>query len=301
MSVETALQLGVIIVCSAARYCLLGYAFSILYRSVGYVDFAFGSAFTIAPMVVAVLAALSFAAPVALAVGLLTAPVVLAPLMNTVAIIAGGPDHARRPELVFIASLGVFIVVESLLGVAVGDAAQRFVLPELRDHALTSPVILTWAQIVTLVAAPIIVASVWLLLQRSSFGLRMRALQESASTLKEWGEHLPRLRLGVYALCFGMAGAAGLLFALDADPEPRMGLEANLIGVFVALFARGRGSAALLIGALAIAAIEQMATYAFGGMWKVFVLFLAALVLLSLRSRERDLITTITGGERLRV
>lgn len=301
MTAHTLIQLTVIVSYVSLRYLLLGYSFALLYRSVGYVDFAFGTAFTIAPMAAVLFGQALGNAGFGLLIGIVCAPLLLAPILGWVAHVSGGPPGARTPENTFISSLGIFLIVGSAVSLLAGDAAVPFYFSSLRTPTLGISVVFTSAQLLSTVVSVIGLLSLWLVLSRTAIGLKIRALQESEATLEEWGERVAVIRGCAFALSYFFAGVAGILLALDADPEPRMGMEAILIGVFVALFAQGRSGLALLAGAVLIAAIEQTATYFLGGLWKVIVLFLAIIILLNLRQRGRSLVSLVTGGTQLRV
>lgn len=301
MTGSSALQILVFILCASAKYFLLGLTFCFLYRCVKHVDFAFGTAFALAPITTVAVAQASGSIALGLAAGACAAPLLLAPVAGTVSWAVTRRSRGEKAERAFIASLGLFIISESAFGLLIGDASVPFVLPGLRGMVMTFPVAISAAQlIITLVSLGGALAFA-LAIRFTATGLMLRAMQESEATLEEWGAALLPLRLRAYILCYAAAGLAGLLYALDVDPEPRMGMEANLVGVFVALFSRARESRSIAVAAVAIASIEQITSFFLGFNWKIVILFAVIVAVLNLRRRRESVLAVITGGALTRV
>src|SRR4051812_45175397 len=182
-----AAQILVFIICSSAKYYLLGLAFCFLYRCVKHVDFAFGTAFALAPIVTVVLAHSTGSVALGLAIGLCAPPLLLAPLAGTISWGVTRRSRGEKAERAFIASLGLFIISESAFGLLIGDASVPFVLLALRTMAVSTPVAISTAQLLITALSILTALAFAIFVRLSATGLKLRGMQESEATLEEWG------------------------------------------------------------------------------------------------------------------
>lgn len=86
-----------------------------------------------------------------------------------------------------------------------------------------------------------------------------------------------------FALGSALAGIAGILFALDMDMTPTMGMNALLMGV-VAVIIGGVGSIpGIALGALLIGMAQQFGVWKIGSQWQNAIAFVVLLIFLLFR------------------
>lgn len=174
------------------------------------------------------------------------------PVVGLLAGMGGGALLALLYALLVLRFRGEQIVIGVALNLF-ADGATRFLLKSLFGSSSNSPVIGAWGQL----AAPIVLATVvavvasHFLLQRTAFGLRVRAVGEHPQAAASLGVGVARVRFSAVLLGGALAGLGGAWLAADQHQ-------------FVAGMSNGRGYIAL-------------AALIFGG-WRPTVAALAGLL-----------------------
>jgi branched-chain amino acid transport system permease protein len=120
----------------------------------------------------------------------------------------------------------------------------------------------------------------WLLFERTLFGARVRAGNESAEMLNLLGVKVSRVYALTFALGTGLAGLAGGLAAPLRGADPSMGQEAIVIA-FVVVVLGGIGSfSGPLIGGLIIGVTQSMMSAVWPEGARLAIFIVMALILL---------------------
>jgi branched-chain amino acid transport system permease protein len=146
------------------------------------------------------------------------------------------------------------LVAEQSLRLVWGSTGLPFAIPEfLRGQVFVGDFIYSRYRLAVLGVSMVAVAGAWLLLNKTSFGLVVRAGTRDPEMIRALGIALRPVLTAVFALGVGLAGLAGVMSAPLAGVQPAMGTEI-LTAAFVIVVIGGLGSfggvvyAGLLVG-----------------------------------------------------
>ena len=125
-----------------------------------------------------------------------------------------------------------------------------------------------------------ITLAIWLVVERTRFGLIVRAGARDPEIVRVLGVDISRVRLIVFGIGTGLAGLAGILAAPIQAVTPEMGIPA-LAEAFVVTVIGGMGSlAGAIVAGLLVGIVVAMTSLFVPAMAKASVFFLMALILL---------------------
>jgi branched-chain amino acid transport system permease protein len=258
-------------------YALLGSGMVIVYRESHVLNFAHGAIGTIAayfifeltkggvPYLPAALLAVAAAALVSVAIEFLVIRRLGAVSEFTISIATlgvglliigvvnwkwGGEPFAMRPPIETTWTVGIF-------GLAVGST-----------------------QVIAVVLTLLVFAGLYVLVERTRFGLAMRAVSEGPITADLLGVSVARVRAGSWALAGALAGAAGILISSIHYLDPQY-LTAFMITVFAAIVIGGLESiGGVLVGGLIFGVGQALLGYYVDARLSATVAFLSIAVML---------------------
>ena len=129
-----------------------------------------------------------------------------------------------------------------------------------------------------------IIALLWLFIERTGIGARIKAGAFDVELVRALGINLPRLRLLVFALGIALAAFAGIVMAPIWGIRPQVGVDA-VVPAFLIIVLGGVGSlwgaviAGLLVG------IVVGLTGAFAGDWAIVSMYLLFIAVVTFRAR----------------
>lgn len=260
-----------------AVYVLLALGLSLIFGMLTVVNFAHGALFTLGAYVGVFLLAIGWDFWLAaLAVPLAVGAVGLAVERLLVRRLYGRPID--DPLLL---TFGLAYVVVELIRIGFGKQGVPVETPD----ALAGAVDLGFGffplyRVFLIGVAAAVVLGLWLLLERTRWGLVLRAGARDPQILRVLGVNVGRVWLAVFGLGAGLAGLAGWLAAPLQGAAPEMGVPV-LAEAFVVTVVGGMGS---LVGAV-VAGLLVGVTYALAALLapefaKVSIFALMALVLL---------------------
>jgi branched-chain amino acid transport system permease protein len=261
-------------------YALVALGFVLALNASGAVNFAHGDLVVLGGAV-AVLAGRWFGLPppvllpvVALTLGLagiVAARVAILPLAD------------RPPEATFVATIALAAIIEHGLTLAMGGAPHS--APALAGSGVFEvPGLAIGRQpLAIIVVGGIVVGGVWLLLERTQIGRRMRAVASDRRMARAVGIPVGRYVTLSFALSGALAGIAGLLLGHQFLVSPTQG-AGDMLKAYIAVAIGGWGSVpGALVGALAIGAFETFVSAALGDAWASAALYISVLLVLALR------------------
>ena len=131
-----------------------------------------------------------------------------------------------------------------------------------------------------IVFTALVVAALWLFVERTSFGLIIRAGARDRQIVQVLGIDVSKVWLVVFALGCGLAGLAGILAAPLRGVTPEMGIPV-LAEAFVVTVVGGMGSlAGAVLAGLLVGIVVAMTSLIAPDMTKMAIFALMALVLL---------------------
>jgi branched-chain amino acid transport system permease protein len=191
---------------------------------------------------------------------------------------------ALRTSL-FIASLGLLILIENLLAIVFTPDPMRLDIGVLDTSLIIGPVFLTYLHVLSIALAVVGYVALMLFLKRSRWGQAIRAVSSSPDMARTVGIDLKRVHLLTYAIGSALAAPAGILVAMDVGAEPFRGTRFVLLAS-VAVIMGGIGSIpGALLGGLFLGLLENVGIWQLPSEWQTAISFGVFLLFIVLRPR----------------
>jgi branched-chain amino acid transport system permease protein len=162
--------------------------------------------------------------------------------------------YREDPMLGLLFTFGLALTIEQSLRLIWGTTGLPFSIPEgLRGTLLAGDFIYSYYRLTVLGVSAAAVLGCWLLLNKTAFGMIVRAGTRDPEMVRALGISLRPALAAVFALGVGLAGLAGVMSGPLAGVQPAMGTEI-LTPTFVVVVIGGLGSfwgvvvAGLLVG-----------------------------------------------------
>ena len=188
--------------------------------------------------------------------------------------------YNKDPMLGLLFTFGLALTAEQSLRMIWGSTGLPFSLPDqLRGQLILGDFIYSYYRLFVLGVAISAVTGCWLLLNRTAFGMVVRAGVRDPEMVRALGISLRPVLSAVFALGVGLAALAGVLSAPLAGVQPAMGTEI-LTATFVVVVIGGLGSfwgvvvAGLLVGAVRGVTVYYYPPAAEASMYLLMVLIL---------------------------
>ncbi len=189
------------------------------------------------------------------------------------------PIFHRPPLHTLLATYGVGLILQQGVLAVFGPFNKEIALPVAGTVAL-GPLRYPAYRVVVIAAGVVLIGAAWLFMQRSAYGIWIRAVAQDRSMAAALGVPVPRVYTGVFLLGSAMAGVGGVLAAPLFGVSPTMGGEVILLA-FIVVMIGGLGNylgsvvGGILIGeVIALGAIWLPPTYAYLGALAVLLLLL---------------------------
>lgn len=257
---------------------LLGLGFTLSVASSRMVNFAQGQVYMIGAFAGAAIARVTLSLPLALLGGL-----IVGALANT-ALYGALFLRVRRLPIVgtLVMGIGAAFAIEALWGLVFGVQIMAF--PQLTFAEGTFSVLgtrLEWSSAVLVLVTVIAVAALYLLLFRTPFGMKVRALQDSPAGAEVIGLNIPRLQAQVFAIAGALSGLAGVLIAWQLGAYQFTMGEDGIGLAFAAAIIGGMGSfPGALVGGVALGVARAVGGIYNSGLTEAYPYIFLALVLL---------------------
>ena len=162
--------------------------------------------------------------------------------------------YAADPILGLLVTFGLAMIAEQLIRIIWGPAPLSVNMPpEFKGSVLIGDFLFSRYRLLLLAVVIVVLASIWLLLNKASFGRVVRAGIQRPDMVAALGIRLQPYMTAVVVLGVGMAAMGGAFFAPITIVHPAMGAEIITVA-FVVVVIGGLGSfwgvvlAALLVG-----------------------------------------------------
>lgn len=187
---------------------------------------------------------------------------------------------ARDPVLTLLFTFGLAIIIEESLRLIWGATGLPFAIPEtFQGIVVVGGFLMTYYRLAILAVVVVAVILVWLLLNRTNFGLIVKAGSSDPEVLRAMGINLRPIQTTVFALGIALAAVAGVVSAPLAGVQPAMGTEV-VTAAFVIVVIGGLGSfwgtllAGVLVGIVRGITITFLPPAADASMYALMVLVL---------------------------
>ena len=162
--------------------------------------------------------------------------------------------YREDPALTLLFTFGLAMATEQSLRLIWGATGLPFPMPEMfRGVLLIGDFIYSYYRLTMLGVAAAVVLGTWLLLNKTPFGMIVRAGTSDPEMVRALGISLRPVLTAIFGLGIALAGLAGVMSAPLAGVQPAMGIEI-LTAAFVVVVIGGLGSfwgvvvAGLLVG-----------------------------------------------------
>ncbi len=235
---------------------LLALGLTLVFGVMGLINFAYGQLIVWAGYVIIALSDIGVAGFI---IGFLAvlATTALSLAMGEVAFM---PFRTAPPMTLLLTSFGVTLVLQAAAILVFGDRPRAVPLPDFVVHVWSvGDLRISALQVVTVVVAAVIVASLYALLNWTTLGLELLASAENPSVARLMGVRTDRVLQSVFIISGFIAGVVALLWLSRVGAvSPQADLTPTL-KAFIAIVLGGLGSVSgAIAGGLALGAFEVM-------------------------------------------
>ena len=262
-------------------YSLLAVGYALIYSIFDFTNFAFGSMMMCCAYV-AFFSISYFSLPLPIAVVIiLVFGMVLSILTELIAYRPMRAKHASRLFLM-IAAMGVDLMLTYMCVNVFSANVRPLNISFLNRTIRIGTVSIGLMDITAAVAALILLALLWTLLEKTKYGIAIRATSFDTRTAGLMGVNVNVISLIVFALSGVMAATAGLFFGLKYAVYPTLGLISTK--AFISSVIGGLGSLpGAIIGALLLGVLETMISGFISSSWRDIFSFTLLIVILIFR------------------
>lgn len=189
--------------------------------------------------------------------------------------------YGKDPALGLLFTFGLALTAEQSLRMIWGTTGLPFSIPEaLRGQLIVGDFIYSYYRLTILAVATAAVVGCWLLLNKTAFGLVVRAGVRDAEMVRAMGISLNPALAAIFALGVGLAALAGVMSAPLAGVQPAMGNEI-LTATFVVVVIGGLGSFwGVVLAGLLVGVVRGVTVYFYPPAAEASMYLLMVLVLL---------------------
>jgi branched-chain amino acid transport system permease protein len=256
-------------------FTLLALGLSLIFSLGGVVNLAHGAFYAIGAYVAVELDRV-LGYPLAFAVS----PIVTALIGMAIEIVFLRRLAARDPVLTLLFTFGLAIIIEESLRLIWGATGLPFSIPDMfKGILMLGTFLVTYYRLAIFAVVVVAVALIWLLLNRTNFGLIVKAGSSDPEIVRALGINLRPIQTVVFGLGIALAAVAGVISAPLAGVHPAMGTEV-VTAAFVIVVIGGLGSfwgtllAGVLVGVVRGVTITFLPPAADASMYALMVLVL---------------------------
>lgn len=275
------LQLLVNGLINGSHYALLGIGFGLIFSTTRLVHFAYGPIYAVAAFCAWYLIAIMKMPVLVGFAGAILAAVLLG--LGCYIFVYRPLERNYAPPLVpLIASLGLYTVIENLIGIIFGTDPKA--VSDLSYGVfLWGPVFFTTLQLVQILAFIVIGTALILFLKYTSYGKAILAMTDNAEMARIVGIDTIKLSLLVFIIGSAISAVPAALIMLKDSASTHMGFTAVFMG-FVAVVVGGigslRGAAA---GGMLLGLIESVGLWKIPTDWQSSIAFIILFLMIMLR------------------
>ena len=185
-------------------------------------------------------------------------------------------------NVAMIASIGAMTVIVNIIAMCFGNEIKVV------ENAILQPltlgdIIITAPQKYQALIGIVVLAVFMFILQRTNWGLRLRALSADETLFETLGYDTKATRIMVFLASGAFIAIASCLTVYDVGLDPNMGMSV-LISAIVAMIIGGVGKfSTCILGGLTLGILQSLTVYQFASNWQNAVTFMVLLILLFLR------------------
>jgi branched-chain amino acid transport system permease protein len=143
--------------------------------------------------------------------------------------------------------------------------------------------VITPIQILILTVSLILLAIIWLLIDRTKIGKAIRAVADDPIGASVSGIYPEKVILYAFGIASALAGMAGVLISLETNIEPTMGLNAILKGIIASIIGGIGSIPGAVLGGFFLGIVENLGIWKIQAGWKDTIAFTVLIVFLLFR------------------
>jgi branched-chain amino acid transport system permease protein len=185
-------------------------------------------------------------------------------------------------NVAMIASIGAMTVIVNTIAMCFGNETKVVENAILQPLTFGDIIITTPQKYQALIGIAVLVIFM-AILQRTNWGLRLRALSADETLFETLGYDTKATRVMVFLASGAFIAIASCLTVYDVGLDPNMGMSV-LISAVVAMIIGGVGKfSTCILGGLTLGVLQSLTVYMFASNWQNAVTFVVLLILLFLR------------------
>ena len=190
----------------------------------------------------------------------------------------------QASNLIFLlASFGVFIFIQNLIQLIYGAQILTIRTGPIKEGHQFLGAVITDIQISILLVSIILMALLWLFIQRTKLGKAMRAVADDPVAANVVGINPERIIMASFAIGSALAGAAGILISFETNIEPTMGFNAILKGIIASIIGGIGSIPGAVLGGFFLGLAENLGIWKISAGWKDSIAFGILIVFLLIR------------------
>ena len=258
-------------------YVAIAIGLTIIFGTLRLVNFAHGAFYAIGAYV-----GLVVAEKVGLIPAFLVAPAAVAVFAILLDRLVLRHFYGKEATSQLLITFGIALVAEETLRLIFGGTTQQYPLPPGLASASTTigPITYPTYQLLFALGVIVMIVAVWLFLQRTNYGLIVRAGTRDRIMVQLLGGNISQASTVVFALGAALAGLVGAATSPIYDIDPQTGFD-FLVPSFVVVVVGGLGSFwGAVLGGLLIGDLQAITTLIYAPAADVVIYICMALILL---------------------
>jgi len=265
---------------NGSHYALLGMGFGLIMATTRIVHFAFGPVYACAAY--GTWWGTTLGLPVALALPIGMAAAAVLGVASFLLVYRPIQNRGASGLVALISSLGLFILIENLLGIVFG-AGNRVV--EGLDYAIffVGPVFFTSIHLWQVASLAVLGGGLFLFLARTRFGKAIVAMTDNREMAEIIGIDTTRLAVAVFAIGSALSAVPAAMILMKDGATAHMGFTAVFMA-FVAAVVGGIGSIrGAVAGGFALGMVESLGLWQIPTEWQSSIAFVVLFLILVVR------------------
>ncbi len=157
--------------------------------------------------------------------------------------------------------------------------------------------VITDIQILILAVSFLLLAILWLLVDKTKMGKAIRAVADDPIGASVSGIYSEKVILYTFGIGSAVAGMAGVLISLETNIEPTMGMNAILKGIIASIIGGIGSIPGAVLGGFFLGIVENLGIWKIQAGWKDTIAF--GVLIIFFLFRPQGILGTKTDKERL--
>lgn len=259
-------QIIINIAVHASIYYIIGYSFSLIFNTSKFFNLFHAGILVLSPYFLYFFSRILFIDFV-LSILISIAIIVLIAFISNNYVFAKLKSNSSNNLVLLISSLGLYIIIESLISIFFGSEKKILFDPNPNNIFEISNGFITLINIITILFSIILFVSSSLLMSNSQIGFKVKSVTNNEELSKIFGINVKRIKNICFAIGSGLVGIAGILISSDIGITPTMGFNFLIYGIVAMIIGGINSTIGLVGGALLLACAQHFGAFYFDSKW----------------------------------